>query len=278
MVAPTVDPADLDTALPDDCTVVHVIRSGGQRSVFEVTKAGQRCVLKLMPLEGLDRAEREVTLGRRFAHSGLATVISDLEEVTIFDVKYVYFLEEFVEGSPLDQLAGPLDICAALDLALQLVVTTEHLYTQHHVVHRDVKPPNIMCRPDGSYVLLDAGVARHQDLGTLTVDGGPHGPGTIGYLAPEQLQPSRGHELDWRSDQFVIGVVLFQQLTGRLPFDPAAPSYRTLLTTGTVTDWTDVPDAARPLLERMLQAKPHRRFRLERAAEHINNAKDAAGC
>ena len=63
------------------------------------------------------------------------------------------------------------------------------------------------------------------------------GPGTPGYLAPEQLQAAKGHELDWRADQFAIGIVAYEQLTGRLPFDPNRASYRTLLTTGTIAAW-----------------------------------------
>ena len=118
-----------------------------------------------------------------------------------------------------------------------------------------------MRRPDGSFVLLDVGVARHQDLDTLTAFNAPHGPGTPGYLAPEQLVASKGHDLDSRSDQFAIATVIFECLSGHLPFDPTAGSYRTLLTTGTVGKWDGVPDAARELLERMLQPKPHRRYR-----------------
>lgn len=276
--APLVSLEALAEALPASITPQREIRSGGQRAVYDVVVDGERRVLKLMPADGRDRAEREVGIGRRFEHPGLARVLSGLEDIEVDGRALVYFTEEFVDGTSLDELSDPLTLCAALDLGLQLVAATEHLYTEHHVVHRDVKPANIMRRADGTFALLDVGVGRHQDLTTLTAHEADHGPGTRGYLAPEQLQPSKGHELDWRTDQFTIGVVLFEILTGRVPFDPRASSYRTLLTTGLVVSWDDVPDVARPLLERLLQAKPHRRFRLGRAAQAIEQCKEAAAC
>lgn len=250
---------------------------GGQRGVYEVTEGGARRVLKLMPAYATERAEREVTIGQRFDHPGLARIISDLQEVMIDGEDYVFFTEEFIEGAPLDALPR-LELCEALDLALQLVEASEHLYAEHRVVHRDIKPQNIMKRDGGGFVLLDVGVGRHQDLTTITAEDAAHGPGTRGFLAPEQLQPSKGHELDWRTDQFAIGIVLFQQLTGRLPFDPNGPSYRTVLVNGLVAGMDDVPEAARPVLERMLHAKPHRRFRLGRTADALGEAREAAGC
>jgi serine/threonine protein kinase len=276
--APLVDIERLRAALPDEVTLNSEIRSGGQRAVYDVDIRGDRRVLKLMPDYARDRAEREVAIGTRFEHRGLARILDELRDIEIDGKDYVYFTEEFVEGVSLDRLKEPLNLCEALALAAQLIAATEHLYAQHRVVHRDVKPANVMKRQDGSYALLDVGVGRHQDLTTLTAEDADHGPGTRGYLAPEQLQASKGHELDWRTDQFAVGTVLFEQLVGRLPFDPYGPSYRTLLMTGTVASWDAVPEVARQLLQRMLHPKPHRRFRLGRAALAIAEVRSEAGC
>lgn len=171
-----------------------------------------------------------------------------------------------------------MEPCEALSLADALVSAVTYLWEQHHVVHRDIKPLNIMVKPDGTFVLLDIGVARHQDLTTLTVLPGEHQPGTIGYLAPEQLAPLKGREIDYRADLFAIGIVMYEQLTRRLPFDPNSGSYRTLLTTGIAPDMEDVPPPVASLLARLLAPRPHGRFRLEKATQAINDAREELGC
>lgn len=234
-------------------------------------------MLKLMNKDAWERAEREVAVGQKFNHPGLTTILSDLFKIEVEGSNYIYFLEEFIEGESLDTISQ-MDLCESLQLAEELIEAAQYLYDEHHLVHRDIKPPNIMRRLGGSFVLLDVGVARHQDLDTLTAFNAPHGPGTPGYLAPEQLVASKGHDLDSRSDQFAIGIVVFERLCGRLPFDPAAGSYRTLLMTGTVGKWDGIPGDAKPLLERMLQPKPHRRYRPIHVVAAITKAKERAGC
>jgi serine/threonine-protein kinase len=224
-----------------------------------------------------ERAEREVAVGQKFNHPGLSMILSDLFKIEVEESDYIYFLEEFIEGDSLGAVSQ-MDLCEVLQLGEELIEAVQYLYDEHHLVHRDVKPANIMRRQDGNFVLLDVGVARHQDLDTLTAFNAPHGPGTPGYLAPEQLAASKGHDLDSRADQFAIAIVIFERLCGRLPFDPAAGSYRTLLMTGTVGKWDGVPDVVRPLLGRMLQPKPHRRYRPGYVTAAIEQAKEGAGC
>jgi serine/threonine-protein kinase len=275
--APQVSDNEIAAALPPDLAFVRRLGVGGQRVVCLVDRRGEQLVLKLMNQEAWERAEREVSVGQKFDHPGLSKILSDLFRAEVEGSTYIYFLEEFIEGDSLDGVSQT-DLCEALQLGGQLLEAAQYLYDEHHLVHRDIKPANIMRRPDGSYVLLDVGVARHQDLDTLTALNAPHGPGTPGYLAPEQLVASKGHDLDSRADQFAIGIVIFERLCGRLPFDPAAGSYRTLLMTGTVGKWDGIPDVARPLLERMLQPKPHRRYRPRHVATAIEQTREEAGC
>jgi len=277
MPAPQVSDGGVAAALTPDLTFVRRLGVGGQRVVCLVDREGEQIVLKLMNADAWDRAEREVAVGQRFAHSGLSTILGDLIKIEVEGISCIYFLEEFIEGESLEAL-GQMQLCEALKLGEELIASAQYLYDEHHLVHRDIKPANIMRRPDGHFVLLDVGVARHQDLDTLTAFNAPHGPGTPGYLAPEQLVASKGHDLDSRADQFAIAIVIFERLAGQLPFDPTAGSYRTLLTTGTVGRWDGVPDIARPLLERMLQPKPHRRYRPEHVVTAIEKVKGEAGC
>jgi serine/threonine-protein kinase len=272
-----VSDSQISTALPPELSFVRRLGVGGQRVVCLVDPEGDQVVLKLMNEDARERAEREVAVGKKFDHLGLSKILSDLSEIEIEGTSYIYFLEEFIEGESLNTVAQ-MSLCETLQLGENLVEAAQYLYDSHHLVHRDIKPANIMRRSNGGFILLDVGIARHQDLDTLTAFNAPHGPGTPGYLAPEQLVASKGHDLDSRTDQFAIAIVIFEQLSGRLPFDPAAGSYRTLLTTGTLGNWDGIPDVARPLLRRMLQPKPHRRYRPGYVSPAITQTKEAAGC
>jgi len=269
----------LRAALPAEVEVQSEIHRGGQRFVYDVRVSGEHRVLKLMPAEARARAEREVSIGRRFDHPNLSKIADDdLQDIEVDGDPFVYFTEHFVEGETLVKRVDPMTPCQTLGLGGALISAVTYLWERHHVVHRDIKPLNIMVKPDGTFVLLDIGVARHQDLTTLTVLAGEHQPGTIGYLAPEQLAPLKGREIDYRADLFAIGIVMYQQLTGRLPFDPNAASYRTLLTTGLAPDLEGVPEVVARLLGRLLAPHPHGRFRLGKAAEAIDDATEELGC
>lgn len=247
--------------------------------MYEIRVGGERRVLKLMPEAARARAEREVTIGRNFDHPNLSVITdAELQEVEIDDETFVYFTERFIEGTTLAEWTEPMPPCEALDLAAALVSAVTYLWERHHVVHRDIKPLNIMAKPDGTFVLLDIGVARHQDMTTLTVVAGEHQPGTIGYLAPEQLAPLKGREIDYRADLFAIGIVMYEQLTRHLPFDPNSASYRTLLTTGLAPEVEGVPPVVGALLSRLLAPRPHGRFRLDKAAQTIDQAREELGC
>ena len=270
---------NLRAALPPDVEVRWAIHKGGQRYVYDVAVKGEHRVLKLMPEDGRARAEREVIIGRRFDHPNLSKIVDEeLQEVEVDGETFVYFTEEFIEGETLAKRTEAMTPCEALGLGRELVSAVTYLWERHHIVHRDIKPLNIMVKPDGTFVLLDIGVARHQDLTTLTVVPGEHQPGTIGYLAPEQLAPLKGREIDYRADLFAIGIVVYEQLTRRLPFDPTSASYRTLLTTGLAPDLEDAPHVVAELLTRLLAPRPHGRFRIEKAAEAINEAREELEC
>jgi serine/threonine-protein kinase len=202
--------------------VAGVLGRGGMGVVYRAIDRhlGREVAIKTLT-EGIksdsDMLARFYDEGRKtgsFKHPNIVTVYELGDDNGI-----PYIVMELVDGDPLDKLIGadeklPLverlrimeEVCSALGYA-----------HRHNVVHRDVKPANIFVQPDGRVKLLDFGIARleerkSQDL-SLTRPG--HIIGTVPYMAPERL---RDKPLDRRSDIFATGVVLYQFLSGELPF------------------------------------------------------------
>jgi eukaryotic-like serine/threonine-protein kinase len=162
----------------------------------------------------LERFKQEIRLARKISHRNVVRTY-DLGEVN-----GTYFLTmEYVEGTPLKQLIGArgrLPVAVVLTIGKQLCRALEVAHEQG-VIHRDVKPQNILVDPAGFLKVMDFGIARlaHPPQGKgLTQEGASIG--TPDYMSPEQLA---GTELDARSDLYSAGVVLFECLTGRVPFE-----------------------------------------------------------
>jgi len=169
--------------------------------------------------DALDRLLREATLASALNHPNIVTIH---ETGTVGEDRYIAM--ELVEGLTLRQLA-------AQGIALERVVSVakqvaEALAVAHaaQIVHRDIKPDNVMIRPDGYVKLLDFGLARQH---AATIATGATGPatepgmilGTIGYMSPEQ---ARGERVTTEADIFSFGVTLYELVTGRHPFVAAS--------------------------------------------------------
>jgi serine/threonine-protein kinase len=96
--------------------------------------------------------------------------------------------------------------------------------TKAQLVHRDIKPENIIRDRNGSFCVIDFGLARHLDLVSLTADHAPHGKGTYGYSAPEQMRNDK-RAIDGRADLFALGVTLYECATGVNPFTIGVPGW-----------------------------------------------------
>jgi outer membrane protein assembly factor BamD (BamD/ComL family) len=135
------------------------------------------------------------------------------------DQEVRYLVMEYVPGRDLRHLLeeeGALPWQRALALACQVTQALEHAH-HHGVVHRDIKPGNVMVQPDDTVRVLDFGVARARTSPTLTYSGfvgSPH------YVAPEQAM---GRTVDIRADIYSLGIVLYEMLSGRLPFESDTP-------------------------------------------------------
>ena len=121
---------------------------------------------------------------------------------------------DFVDGLTLRQkiASGEIPVRQAVEIGIQIA---DGLGAAHEVgiVHRDIKPDNIMIRKDGLVQIMDFGLAKLRGVSRLTKEGST--VGTMGYMSPEQLQ---GYDVDSRADIFSLGVVLYELLTGQLPF------------------------------------------------------------
>ena len=159
------------------------------------------------------RLRREALAAAALSHPGIATVFT-LEE---FD-GHLYLIREYVAGRTLRETLrrGPVPIDEVLVMARNVARALAAAHA-HGIIHRDLKPENVMHGADGGIKVVDFGLARfeHGDgLTALTRLGG--GGGTPGYMAPEVL---RGDPVDTRADQFSFGVLLYELVTGRRPFE-----------------------------------------------------------
>ena len=162
------------------------------------------------------RFYREAQAAARLQHSNIVTVFEFAE-----DHNTPYIVMEFLPGVPLDaRLASaiPLTLDDKLNIVAQLCAALSYAHEQG-VVHRDVKPANLFLLPDGTVKLLDFGVAKLTSS-TLTRQGDVLG--SVSYMSPEQVSGS--DSLDGRSDIFSVGVMLYELLAGRKPFQGDAPT------------------------------------------------------
>ena len=120
-----------------------------------------------------------------------------------------FIVMELAQGETLDQRSSG-SLAEILAIARQICAALDHAH-EHGIIHRDLKPENVVISPDGTAKLMDFGLARH----IASDDAEPFVTGTVLYLAPEQ---ARGQVVDARADLYALGVLLYEALTGRLPF------------------------------------------------------------
>ena len=224
----------------------------------------------------LERFKQEIRLARRIAHRNVVRTY-DLGEVN----GMYYLTMEFVEGTSLKVLIasrGKLPVAVTLTVGKQLCRALEVAHAEG-VIHRDIKPQNMVVEPSGFLKVMDFGIAwlanplKDKQRG-LTEAGMTIG--TPDYMSPEQLS---GSELDPRSDLYSAGVVLFECLTGRVPFEAdttwsliakhleeAPPDPRTLN--------ADVPDALARVVLKAMGKRPEERYR---SASELHDALAAIG-
>ena len=207
------------TAFQGRYEVDREIGKGGNARIYLATdQQGRRVALKVLHPELLvsvaaDRFLREIRLSSQLEHPRIAHLLDSGERDWI-----VYYVMTYVEGPTLREHLGhvwQLPINEAIRLADHLLDALEHAH-RHGIVHRDVKPENIVLGAEGA-VLLDFGIARAVSAaGSDRLTRSGIAVGTSTYMSPEQITALK--EIDHRSDIYSLGCVLFESLAGRPPF------------------------------------------------------------
>ena len=158
-----------------------------------------------------DRFQREQEIGKKMDHPGVMKVLDDE------DRSRIYMVMEWVDGRLLRKIlseSGKLPTERAVRIAVGICDALEYIHT-HGVVHRDLKPENIMVDDQDRIKLIDFGIAGQAGARRLTFAKLSQVMGTPDYISPEQVKGKRG---DARSDIYALGVMLYEMLTGKVPF------------------------------------------------------------
>jgi eukaryotic-like serine/threonine-protein kinase len=187
--------------------IISAIGAGGMGEVYRArdTRLGRTVAIKILDKAHMERFEREARAIAALNHPHICT---------LHDIGPDYLVMEYIEGEP---VKGPLPAEEAIRIAIQIAGALEEAH-RRRILHRDLKPGNIMVTASGSAKLLDFGLAKQVSSSeadtTSTLEGAVMG--TPAYMSPEQAQ---GKPVDVRSDIFSFGAVLYEMLSGRRAFD-----------------------------------------------------------
>ncbi|MGO9602987.1 MAG: serine/threonine protein kinase [Candidatus Binataceae bacterium] len=203
----------------DQFRLTEVIARSGMASIFKATDliSGQTVAIKVpyMQFESdvifYGRFQREEEVVRRLNHPNIIKIVTPRKKTRM------YIAMEFIDGVSLRQIIHdeqPMDPERALGFARQICEALEYMHGEG-VVHRDLKPENILVTADGTVKIMDFGIALDEQARRLTWSGLSSTIGTPDYMAPEQVSGRRG---DARTDIYSFGVILYEMLTGGLPY------------------------------------------------------------
>lgn len=221
MTVPPLDDVAVALCRSRGFTFVRPAGGGAFKRTYLVQQPdGLEVALKLYPHDASDeRSERETEAMLRCSHPNIARLL----EISTFVHEgraHKYTLEEFIPGGTLTQrLASRAQMSPAelKTFGVPLIAALANI-AANDLVHRDLKPDNIMLRADRvSPVIVDFGLVRTLNRTSLTPSWQPTGPGTPWFSAPEQLNNEK-HLIDWRTDQFSLGVVFAHCLLNRHPY------------------------------------------------------------
>jgi serine/threonine-protein kinase len=243
-----------------------VISRSGMASLFKAkdleTKRTVAVKIPYMQLESdpnsFARFQREEEIGELLNHPNI------LKFIKVPNRSRPYIVTEYLEGKPLSTLMNevrPLPIPDAVQIASYICGALAHMH-ENKVVHRDLKPQNIMICEDGTLRIIDFGIAKSTEMRRLTFAGFTPAMGTPDYMAPEQVKGKRGDE---RTDIYTLGAVLYEMTTGSVPFegpnpfivmnarimgDPVAPRKLN----------PQISEALQEIILHAMEREPHRRY------------------
>src|SRR6266478_1269521 len=234
----------------DQYKLIEVIARSGMASIFKAIDQidGKIVAIKVpyMQFESdvvfYGRFQREEEVGRRLNHPGIVKVLSPRKK------SRMYIAMEYIEGSSLRAMMREpgMPVEKVLELARQLAETLVYMHSEG-VVHRDLKPENILVTAEGRTKIMDFGIALDESARRLTWSGLSSTIGTPDYMAPEQVSGRRG---DVRTDIYSLGVILYEMLTGNLPY--SGPNVYTVMRSKTAED-PQPPSAFKPDIDPHLE-------------------------
>ncbi len=249
--------------------ILETLGQGGMNDAYKARdrSSGQLVVLKVpfISLIGdpatFSRYQRELEIGKRLHHPNIQRL---LEDGRLDGGVAPYLVLEFVDGTLLREYLrqhAPLPVDEAIRIAVQLADALQYCH-EHGVVHRDLKPENILIEADGTVKLVDFGIALLEGARRLTFRRLTSGFGTPDYMAPEQVQGDRG---DARTDVYALGVMLYEMLTGDVPYHGDSPL--AVMSQRVTTDAPllrrsrpDLPPQLEAIVWRMLRRDPVDRY------------------
>ena len=236
----------------------HYIAMGGFGTVWKAYRRDKRTTVAIKRLHkhlaadqmyvSFLREEANHALVRGLRHPNIATILDQGDD----DAGTPFIVMEWIEGETLkdrlDKSHGGLPVADVVNILRQLLEALGQLHGWT-IVHRDIKPANIMITPQRLVKLLDLGIATQGRAdGVVVIEEAR--PGTPRYAAPEQMKP--GEMVDWRADQYALGVTAYEALVGGNPF-----ATRPVLK---LRDRADVPAALIELVEKAMRDKPECRY------------------
>jgi WD40 repeat protein len=250
--------------------IVRLLGAGGMGAVYEVVHRVMQRPFALKVIKraytanaaALERFRREVRAAARLSHPNIVAT-TDAE-----DAGETHFLVmEYVEGTDLGRLVqerGPLSVDRACDYLRQAALGLQYAFEQG-MVHRDLKPHNLMLTPDGRVKILDFGLAcfASEVASAAGLTGTGVVLGTVDYIPPEQADNAR--QADIRSDIYSLGCTLYHLLAGQPPFPTGTPIQKVMAHVQKqpqpLTELRDdLPEGLMPVLERMMAKNPKHRY------------------
>jgi serine/threonine protein kinase len=240
--------------------------AGAFKETFHVTDtSGNQFALKIVDPDKLhrERLKREIS-ANTLCRSNFVATLYQSGSIKCFDQEWFYVVEEYLDGGTLTERL-PISVEFSKNLMLCLLEAIKCL-KDNNLVHRDIKPDNIMFR-HGSVapVLVDFGLVRDLDSSSLTQSWAMMGPGTPFFASPEQLNNEK-FLITWLSDQFSLAVVIAVSLTDCHPFasskNAQSEAVRRVVNKEGIHSWfiDFAMQNGLPYLIRMLEPWPHRRF------------------
>lgn len=254
--------------------ITELIGVGGMADVYKATDIMENRTVAVKILKA-EYSENEEFLRRFRNESKAIAVLSHPNIVKIYDVGFTdeiqFIVMEYIDGITLKELLeqqGVLRWKDALKFVVQILKALQHAHDKG-IVHRDIKPQNIMLFPDGTIKVMDFGIARFSRIDGKTLS--DKTIGSVHYISPEQ---AKGEMTDERSDIYSVGVMLYEMLTGRKPFDgenPVAIAVKHMQETPVPPReiMPSIPESLEEIVLHAMERSPARRY--QSAAEMIND-------